>query len=123
MKNEKEAKFIEAELAKQRIIQLTTIIDKKRYKEAKILQKEEMDDLVKKQNHELKLFNEAKDKEFYEMSQYLEEMQKQLEAELEEESQKFEEDYNLRQNKFGAKPSSDLINLNKQLELYVKKKE
>lgn len=57
------------------------------------------------------------------MSQTFEEMQNQLEAEQEEEANRFEEEYNIKQSKLVAKPSSELINLNKQLELYVKKKE
>lgn len=63
------------------------------------------------------------DKQFYELSSKFQEMQNQMEQAHEEELQKFQEDYEQKNNGTIAKPSSDLINANKRLELYVKKKE
>ena len=51
------------------------------------------------------------------------EMQNQLEQAHDEELQKFQEDFEQKNNGTIAKPSSDLINANKRLELYVKKQE
>ena len=63
------------------------------------------------------------DKKFYELNEKFQEMQNKLEEEhngqLKELQQKFEEKY----NNYIVKPSSELINLNKKLELYVQKKD
>ena len=63
------------------------------------------------------------DKQFYELSSRFQEMQNQLEQAHEEELQKLQEDFEKKNNGSIAKPSSELINANKRLELYVKKQE
>ena len=63
------------------------------------------------------------DKQFYELSSRFQEMQNQLEQAHEEELQKLQEDFEQKNNGSIAKLSSELINANKRLELYVKKQE
>ena len=122
-KSEKEGKFIEAELAKQRIIQLNKIKDKKNLKEAKIRHLQEKEDLEASQKEELNQFNMKMDKEFYDLSNDYQEKQKQLQQTHEDELKKFQEEFESRNINIAPKPTSDLIAANKKLELFVKKKE
>ena len=122
-KSEKEGKFVEAELAKQRIIQLRAVQDKKRIKDAKERHIQEREELESVQKEELNKFNEEMDKQFYELSNRFQEMQNQLETAHEEEIQKYQEEFEKKNSGAIAKPSSELINANKRLELFVKKQE
>ena len=122
-KCEVEAKFVEADLAQKKIVQLKHIKDKKTLIDRKNKQIEEKDELERVQKEELDEFNREMDKKFYELNEKFQEMQNKLEQEhngqLKELQQKFEEKY----NNYIVKPSSELINLNKKLELYVQKKD
>ena len=122
-KCEVEAKFVEADLAQKKIVQLKHIKDKKTLIDRKNKQIEEKDELERVQKEELDEFNREMDKKFYELNEKFQEMQNKLEEEhngqLKELQQKFEEKY----NNYIVKPSSELINLNKKLELYVQKKD
>ena len=122
-KSEVSAKFVEADLAQKKIIQLKHIKDKKTLIDRKNKQIEEKDELERVQKEELDEFNREMDKKFYELNEKFQEMQNKLEEEhngqLKELQQKFEEKY----NNYIVKPSSELINLNKKLELYVQKKD
>ena len=122
-KCEVEAKFVEADLAQKKIVQLKHIKDKKALIDRKNKQIEEKDELERVQKEELDEFNREMDKKFYELNEKFQEMQNKLEEEhngqLKELQQKFEEKY----NNYIVKPSSELINLNKKLELYVQKKD
>lgn len=84
---------------------------------------EQKDDLERSQKEELDEFNKEMDKKFYELNEKFQDMQSKLEEEhnnqLKELQQKFEEKY----NGYTVKPSPELINLNKKLELYVQKKD
>ena len=122
-KSEKEGKFVEAELAKQRIIQLNKIKDKKNLKEAKIRHFQEKEDLEASQKEELNQFNMKMDKEFYDLSNDYQEKQKQLQQTHEDELKKFQEDFESKNINIAPKPKSDLIAANKKLDLFVKKKE
>jgi hypothetical protein len=122
-KCEVEAKFVEADLAQKKIIQLKHIKDKKTLIDRKNKQIEEKDELERVQKEELDEFNREMDKKFYGLNEKFQEMQNKLVLEhngqLKELQQKFEEKY----NNYIVKPSSELINLNKKLELYVQKKD
>lgn len=122
-KCEVEAKFVKADLAQKKIVQLKHIKDKKTLIDRKNKQIEEKDELERVQKEELDEFNREMDKKFYELNEKFQEMQNKLEEEhngqLKELQQKFEEKY----NNYIVKPSSELINLNKKLELYVQKKD
>ena len=122
-KCEVEAKFVEADIAQKKIVQLKHIKDKKTLIDRKNKQIEEKDELERVQKEELDEFNREMDKKFYELNEKFQEMQNKLEEEhngqLKELQQKFEEKY----NNYIVKPSSELINLNKKLELYVQKKD
>ena len=122
-KCEVEAKFVEADLAQKKIAQLRHIKDKKTLIDRKNKQIKEKDELEKVQKIELDEFNREMDTKFYHLNEKFQEMQNKLEEEhngqLKELQQKFEEKY----NNYIVKPSSELINLNKKLELYVQKKD
>ena len=122
-KSEKEGKFVEAELAKQRIIQLNKVKDKKNLKDAKIRHLQEKEELELSQKEELNQFNMEMDKQFYDLSNKFQEMQKQLQQNHENELKKFQENYENKNINLNPKPTSDLIAANKKLDLFVKKKE
>ncbi len=117
----KNGKFVEAELAKQRVIQLKQIEKEKnlnelktRYEEIKnqieIEQKEELDNFNKTWDERLFILNE----EFNRQEISLKESQQQ---EIEEFLKNFETNYPQ------VKPSSELLNLNKILDQLIRKKE
>ena len=122
-KSEQEAKFVEADLAQKKIAQLIKIKNKRNLLDKKEQQIEEKDELERTQKEELDEFNKEMDKKFYELNEKFQEMQTKLEEEhnsqLRDLQQKYEEKY----HNYIIKPSSDLINLNKKLELYVQKKD
>ena len=122
-KSEKEGKFVEAELAKQRIIQLNKVKDKKNLEEAKYRHMQEKEELETIQKEELNQFNIERDKKFYELTNEFQEKQNQLEKEHEEQIKKFEEEFDEKYSKFIPKPTNELAAANKKLELYVKQKE
>ena len=122
-KSEKEGKFVEAELAKQRIIQLNKVKDKKNLKEAKFRHMQEKEELESTQKEELNKFNIERDKKFYELTNEFQEKQNQLEKEHEEQIKKFEEEFDEKYSKFIPKPTSELTAATKKLELFVKQKE
>ena len=118
----KEGNFIEAELAKQRVIQLQKIQEKKQYNEA-----------LKRQGIDRKNFNGLKDKELKEFkkefnNKYAEEitkledmldaLKKKHEEELSEYFTNFEKNYPKE-----LKPSNDLVEKQKQLKYYIKTEE
>ena len=122
-KCEVEAKFVEADLAQKKIAQLLKIKNKKNLLSRKTQQVEERDELERTQKEELDEFNKEQDKKFYELNEKFQEMQNKLEEEhnsqLKDLQQKYEEKY----SNYIIKPSPELINLNKKLELYVQKKD
>ena len=119
---EQSGNFIEAELARQRVIQLKKIKEKKDYKNARIRQTKEKDDLLSKQREELKEFNKKMDYQYAELMSKFEQMKKELEMKHEGELQDFIENF---ENNYPTEPkiSNELANARKQLEYYVKQKE
>ena len=114
--------FIEAELAKQRVVQLKKIKEKKQYKEAR-----------RRQSVDKKNFNNLKEKELKEYkkefdNKYIEEMTK-LDNMLNELKQKHEEELKEYFSNFEKnypkeiKPSNELLKKQNQLEYYIKKEE
>lgn len=122
-KNEQEAKFVEAELARQKIIKLQKIKDKKNLIEAKQRHIEQKNQLEEKQKSELDKFNREMDVEFYKLNEQFQEMQTKIEDEHNKKLAELKETYESKIEKMIFKPSTELINLNKKLELYVKKKD
>ena len=115
----KAGNFIEAELAKQRVIQLKKIQDKKLFKEA-----------LKRQNFDTKNFNVKKEKEIKGFrkefnDKYVEEISK-LEDMLNSIKKRHEEELNYyfsnfeKNIPFEMKPSNELIDKQRQLEYYIK---
>ena len=123
LKSEVEAKFVEADLAQKKIEQLIKIKNKRKLLDAKAQQVDEKNELERNQKEELDEFNKKMDNQFYELNEKFQEMQTKLEeehnAQLRELHEKIQEKY----NSYVFKPSSELINLNKKLELYVQKKD
>ena len=122
-KSEVEAKFVEADLAQKKIEQLIKIRNKRRLMDVKAEQIEIKKKLEAEQKEELDEFNRDMDKQFYDLNEHFQDLQKKLEEkhknELIELQKKLEEKYNA----LNIKPSPELINLNKKLELYVQKKD
>jgi len=122
-KCEVEAKFVEADLAQKKIAQLIKVKNKKNLLDKKSQIVEEKDELERIQKEELDEFNKEMDKKFYELNEKFQEMQTKLEEEhnsqLKDLQQKYEEKY----TNYIIKPSSELIDLNKKLELYVQRKD
>lgn len=115
----KAGNFIEAELAKQRVIQLKKIQDKKLFKEA-----------LKRQNFDSKNFKVQKEKEIKGFrkefnDKYVEEISK-LEDMLNSIKKRHEEELNYyfsnfeKNIPFEMKPSNELIDKQRQLEYYIK---
>ena len=119
---EQSGNFIEAELARQRVIQLKKIKEKKDYKNAKLRQAKEKDDLFSKEKQELKEFNKKMDYQYAELMSKFDTMKKELEEKHETELQDFIENF---ENNYPTEPkiSNELANAKKQLEYYVKIKE
>ena len=121
-KCEVEAKFVEADLAQKKIAQLQKIKNKKKLIDKKNQQIEEKDELERSQKEELDEFNKEQDKKFYELNEKFQEMHNKLEehnSQLKALQQKYKEKY----SNYSIKPSTELINLNKKLELFVQKKD
>ena len=122
-KSEVEAKFVEADLAQKKIEQLVKIKNKRILLDVKAEQIEKKKELETNQKEELDKFNREMDKQFYDLNEHFQQMQNKLEedhkTQLMELQRKLEEKYNA----LTIKPSPELINLNKKLELYVQKKD
>ena len=118
----KNGNFIEAELAKQRVIQLQKIIDKKQLTEAKKRQKvDKKIFLTNKQKDIKEIKKELDDKYAEEMTRLedmLSELKKKQEKELKEYFVEFEKNYPT-----DIKPSNELFEKQRQLDYYIKTEE
>jgi len=122
-KCETEAKFVEADLAQKKIAQLIKIKNKKQLMDTKAIQEDEKEELERIQKEELDKFNKEMDKKFYELNENFQEMQKKLEDEHNNQLKELQQTYEEKSKNFIIKPSAELINLNKRLELYVQQKD
>ena len=111
--------FIEAELAKQRVIQLKKIQEKKQYDEAKKRQKvdkKNFSNLKEKEIKEFKIeFENKYVEEMEKLDNLLNDLRKKHEQELKDYFSNFEKNYPKE-----LKPSNELIEKQKQLEYYIK---
>ena len=111
--------FIEAELAKQRVIQLKKIQEKKQYNEAKKRQKVDKKNFSNLKEKEIKEFKTEFENKYVEemtkLDNLLNDLQKKHEQELKEYFSNFEKNYPKE-----MKPSNELIEKQKQLEYYIK---
>ena len=111
--------FIEAELAKQRVIQLKKIQEKKQYDEAKKRQKvdkKNFSNLKEKEIKEFKIdFENKYVEEMTKLDNLLNDLQKKHEQELKDYFSNFEKNFPKE-----MKPSNELIEKQKQLEYYIK---
>ena len=122
-KCEVEAKFVEADLAQKKIAQLIKIKNKKKLLDRKNEQIDEKDELERKQKEELDEFNKEQDKKFYELNEKFQEMHNKLEEEHNSQLKALQQKYEEKYSNYTIKPSTELINLNKKLELFVQKKD
>ena len=122
-KCEVEAKFVEADLAQKKIAQLQKIKNKKKLLDKKNQQIVEKDELERTQKEELDEFNKEQDKKFYELNEKFQEMHNKLEEEHNSQLKALQQKYEEKYSNYTIKPSTELINLNKKLELYVQKKD
>ena len=111
--------FIEAELAKQRVIQLKKIQEKKQYNEAKKRQKVDKKNFSNIKEKEVKEFKTEFENKYVEemtkLDNLLNDLQKKHEQELKDYFSNFEKNYPKE-----MKPSNELIEKQKQLEYYIK---
>ena len=118
----KAGNFIEAELAKQRVIQLKKIKEKKEYNETKRRQSVDMKNFMSLKDKELrqfkKEFNNKYAEEITKLEDLLDELRKKHEQELNEYFTNFEKNYPKE-----LKPSNELVEKQKQLEYYIKTEE
>jgi hypothetical protein len=118
----KAGNFIEAELAKQRVIQLKKIKEKKEYNETKRRQSVDMKNFMSLKDKELrqfkKEFNNKYAEEITKLEDLLDELRKKHEQELNEYFTNFEKNYPKE-----MKPSNELVEKQKQLEYYIKTEE
>lgn len=119
---EKSGRFVEAELAKQRIIQFKKTEEEKLLNETKRRHQESREQLDIEQREELEKFNEKFDIKFYEMNSKFTDLEKKLKEDHEIESQIGIEEFNKQYPEI-PKPSLELLNLNKILDSLVKQKE
>ena len=122
-KCEIEAKFVEADLAQKKIAQLMNIKDKKNIIDRKAQEISEKEILESNQREELDQFNSDMDKKFYQLNEKFQEMQKKLEEEHNSQLKALQQKYEQKYSNYIVKPSPELIELNKKLELYVEKKD
>jgi hypothetical protein len=118
----KAGNFIEAELAKQRVIQLKKIQDKKEYNTAlkrQSVDKKNFSSLKYKElNDYKKEFNNKYAEEITKLEEMLDALRKKHEEELAEYFTNFEKNYPRE-----IKPSNELVEKQKQLEYYIKTEE
>ena len=118
----KDGNFIEAELAKQRVIQLKKIQDKKQLIEAKRRQKVDkkkfQENKIKDIKETKKELNEKYAEEMTKLEDSLLELKKKQEDELKNYFIDFEKNYPT-----DIKPSNELIEKQKQLDYYIKTEE
>jgi len=118
----KAGNFIEAELAKQRVVQLKKIKEKKEYNETKRRQSADMKSFMSLKDKELrqfkKEFNNKYAEEITKLEDLLDELRRKHEQELNDYFTKFETNYPKE-----MKPSNELIEKQRQLEYYIKTEE
>ena len=118
----KAGNFIEAELAKQRVVQLRKIKEKKEYNEVlkrQNIDRNQFDGLKDKELRQFKKeFNDKYAEEITKLEDMLDALKKKQEEELSEYFTNFEKNYPKE-----LKPSNDLIDKQKQLEYYIKTEE
>jgi hypothetical protein len=118
----KNGNFIEAELAKQRVIQLKKIQDKKQLTEAKRRQKVDKRKFQESKQQEIKEakkeLNEKYAEEMTKLEDSLSELKKKQEDELKNYFLDFEKNYPT-----DIKPSNELIEKQRQLDYYIKTEE
>ena len=114
--------FIEAELAKQRVIQLKKIQEKKQFNDATKRQGKETEELKNTKLKEIKAFNTNFDVKYSEEMSKLEDMLVELRNKQDQEFQEYIENV---ENNYPTepKPSNDLLDLQKQLDYYIKTEE
>ena len=122
-KSEVEAKFVEADLAQKKIEQLIKIKNKRRLLDVKAEQIEKKKELETTQKEELDEFNREMDKQFYDLNEHFQDMQNKLDEAHKNQLVELQKELEEKYNGISIKPSPELINLNKKLELYVQKKD
>jgi hypothetical protein len=115
----KAGNFIEAELAKQRVIQLKKIQDKKLFKEALKRQNFDSKNFKVQKENEIKGFRKEFNDKYVEEISKLEDMLNSIKKRHEEELNYYFSNFE-KNIPFEMKPSNELIDKQRQLEYYIK---
>ena len=118
-----EGKFVEANLAKQKITELKRTKELKLIKESELRQIEEKNVLEEKQYAELNDFNSIMDNHFKQLNEKFEHLQNELYQKHQKEIETFTTKFEAETQTTTPKPSKELIVLNRQMELYAKQKD
>jgi hypothetical protein len=122
LKCEKAGKFVEAELAKQRVIQFKKLEEDKALMEIKKRHADMKIQVENEQKEELENFNQKWDNDFYNLNFQYGEAEKKLGADHDSEMNAIIEEFNAKYPEI-PKPSAELLNLNKVIDSLVKQKE
>ena len=117
----KSGKFVEAELAKQRVIQLKQIEKEKQLKDLKLRYEEIKSQIEIEQKEELENFNKHWDEKLFVLNEEFNRQEASLKENQQQEIDVFLK--NFEANYPQVKPSSELLNLNKILDQLIRKKE
>jgi hypothetical protein len=121
-KCEEGGRFVEAEMAKQRVAQFKKIESQKMLRDLRASSENKKRQIEEEHKIELDTFNEDMDKRYYELNDRYEEHQKVMADQFEQEINKTTENFN-QEHPVHHKDSAEALNLQKMLEHLVKQKE
>ena len=119
---EKEKNFLEADSVKQDLILANKAKEKVKLKDIKFRHIQEIEAIHSNENEEIIIFNNKMKEKWEKLNEKFQKMEEQLKKNQEEEIEKFEK---IHEDKFKSsmKPSSEIIEIEKKKDLFVKKKE
>ncbi len=122
MKCEQAGRFVEAEMARQKVIQFKKLEEEKKILELKKLHAEQKNRIDIEYKEELDIFNQDWDQRFAELNERYEALQNNLNERFQKEMEDNIADFD---QKYPAqpKPPIEMLNLQKMLEQAVKQKE
>jgi len=121
-KCEVDGRFVEAEMAKQRVSQFKKIESQKMLRDLKASHENKKKQIEEEHTTELEAFNEQMDKRYFELNDQYEQNQKVMADQFEMEINKRIEEFN-KEHPIRHKGSPEALDLQKRLEMVVKQKD